>query len=611
MKDLPFYLIIFSLSLTSLYLFASGFFLTSVPLSQSSQCNDTQFTNTLYASTYDLKCWSQPLFKRAVYLFIDALRYDFAYSTPDETPYHGKMKHMRTMGEPIHTKRYHYTAHYPTTTAQRLKGLTCGIVPSFVEAADTFNSPVIVEDSYVKQYHENGVKFNVVGNILWKNSFTTLLNDIKTGPSLDVTDRDSIDFQCASELKNQMKEGVNDVVLFHTLGLDHNGHYHRKIRHEEMYKKLEWQDEFIYNASKLVGDDTLFIVGGDHGLTEDGNHGGCSKEETDAALLIYSPHGLSEMMKGVNEIMQVDLVPTMSLIMGVPVPFGNIGAPIRPIFLGNSPQLKDYHHFVNALNVTGIQIIRYLQTYSKVNHRTVSWLPDIQERLKYVVNEEVNHFGDINKLENLVDIHEQILHEIEKTFVEENATYKKPLMIYSLLILSIVLVICILYTLDIQYIKTSHEFHIVIVLSIASTCILLLFEIVSDIIQATLCSCALFIALQICFGFLPNFFNAFKLLEIEQMISFSLIIVYCIWIAVQENSDSFYEEELSEGYTVMQFSFALICLFLYKNRPSKQIQNTPNGIEIEINDLEESSSNIYDSIVTNTTPSKKNSILLC
>lgn len=38
--------------------------------------------------------------------------------------------------------------------------------------------------------------------------------------------------------------------------------------------------------------DTLLVVLGDHGMTDNGDHGGESEKETDAALFLYSPSPL-------------------------------------------------------------------------------------------------------------------------------------------------------------------------------------------------------------------------------------------------------------------------------------------------------------------------------
>lgn len=135
-----------------------------------------------------------------------------------------------------------------------------------------------------------------------------------------------------------------------------------------------------------VDDDTVVFVLGDHGMTEDGNHGGATPEETGAALLVWSPSGerllgpdplgggdaaLSSETRGdrggsvVNggaaaapeagaggkggdrdgggggrpavtgrKVAQIDLVPTVSLLLGTPIPFGSLGGVIPEVFAG-------------------------------------------------------------------------------------------------------------------------------------------------------------------------------------------------------------------------------------------------------------------------------------
>lgn len=129
----------------------------------------------------------------------------------------------------------------------------------------------------------------------------------------------------------------------------------------------------------------MFVLG-DHGMTEDGNHGGATPEETGAALLVWSrsaerllgtaserrnlPEGSGgggdhrshdrsdrragaalEGVEGVRvgggvdgsksspssgrKVAQIDLVPTVSLLLGVPVPFGNLGGIIPELFAGS------------------------------------------------------------------------------------------------------------------------------------------------------------------------------------------------------------------------------------------------------------------------------------
>ncbi len=108
---------------------------------------------------------------------------------------------------------------------------------------------------------------------------------------------------------------------------------------------------------------------GDHGATNDGNHGGATEAELNAALFLYSknkpitiPHFLqhfhpkedntdnknndnnnnnNDAVSTTEEyihrtVSQIDIVPTLSLLLGIPVPFGNLGMVIVEPFLAQS-----------------------------------------------------------------------------------------------------------------------------------------------------------------------------------------------------------------------------------------------------------------------------------
>lgn len=96
---------------------------------------------------------------------------------------------------------------------------------------------------------------------------------------------------------------------------------------------------------------TLFVLAGDHGMNEKGNHGGCTSGETAAALLFASPHfgpmefplvQSSAHFEG-GEYMyhdlvhQADLVPTLSGLLGLSTPSKNVGVFI-PAFLKLWPE---------------------------------------------------------------------------------------------------------------------------------------------------------------------------------------------------------------------------------------------------------------------------------
>lgn len=83
---------------------------------------------------------------------------------------------------------------------------------------------------------------------------------------------------------------------------------------------------------------TLFVVTGDHGMNDAGNHGGSAAGETSPALVFMSP--MMKVLKREFEtsleeqddfryysfVEQSDLAPTLGALLGFPVPRNNLGA---------------------------------------------------------------------------------------------------------------------------------------------------------------------------------------------------------------------------------------------------------------------------------------------
>lgn len=91
-----------------------------------------------------------------------------------------------------------------------------------------------------------------------------------------------------------------------------------------------------------------------------------------------------------RRVSQIDLVPTLSLLLGIPIPFGNIGGIIPELFLNtNFDNIQEIINYINntnilneenltfiisslqktniALHINNWQIFNYLQTYSKIS----------------------------------------------------------------------------------------------------------------------------------------------------------------------------------------------------------------------------------------------------
>lgn len=79
------------------------------------------------------------------------------------------------------------------------------------------------------------------------------------------------------------------------------------------------------------------MVFGDHGMTDDGNHGGASQTELRSVLFAHSKKGfpmktmLSKSEYLDSNVKQVDLASFASSILGLTIPFQNLGV-LHPYF---------------------------------------------------------------------------------------------------------------------------------------------------------------------------------------------------------------------------------------------------------------------------------------
>lgn len=89
---------------------------------------------------------------------------------------------------------------------------------------------------------------------------------------------------------------------------------------------------------------TLFVLCGDHGMNEAGNHGGSSAGETSPALLFISPKfetmgartespvETPDDLRFYQTVQQSDITTTLAGLLGMPIPLNSLGVFI-PDFL--------------------------------------------------------------------------------------------------------------------------------------------------------------------------------------------------------------------------------------------------------------------------------------
>ena len=131
-----------------------------------------------------------------------------------------------------------------------------------------------------------------------------------------------------------------------------------------MASKLSQVNQVVTNVSQQLRPGDLLVVLGDHGMTLSGDHGGDTDEEKTSALFMYAP-GTENLVKYYDimqepKVSQIDLVPSLSLLMGLPIPFSSLGLLIEPLFISRP---LDGHDLV-PLWVNAQQVQRYVNTSS-------------------------------------------------------------------------------------------------------------------------------------------------------------------------------------------------------------------------------------------------------
>ncbi|XP_048972169.1 GPI ethanolamine phosphate transferase 3 isoform X6 [Canis lupus dingo] len=360
-------------------LFTSGFLLTRLELTNHSSCHEPPGPGSLPWGSKGKPgaCWMASRFSRLVLVLVDALRFDFAQPQPSHgpgeppvsLPFLGKLNSLQRILEiqPHHARLYQSKADPPTTTMQRLKALTTGSLPTFIDAGSNFASYAIVEDNLIKQLTNAGRHVVFMGDDTWKDLFPGAFSQAFFFPSFNVRDLHTVDNGILEHLYPTMDGGEWDVLIAHFLGVDHCGHKYGP-HHPEMAKKLSQMDQVIQGLVERLENDTLLVVIGDHGMTITGDHGGDSDLEISAALFLYSPKALFPRVppKEPEIVPQISLVPTLALLLGLPIPFGNIGEVMAELFAEaeDSQPHSSALAQASALHLNAQQVSRFLHTYS-------------------------------------------------------------------------------------------------------------------------------------------------------------------------------------------------------------------------------------------------------
>lgn len=314
------------------------------------------------------------------------------------------------------TRLLKFIADPPTTTLQRLKGMTTGSLPTFIDIGSNFASPEINEDNIIDQIVRNNLSVVFMGDGTWTELFPNRFKRQYDYPSFDIFDLDTIDNEIQRYLPEELNKKDWDLLIAHFLGVDHCGHKYGPL-HKEMSRKLSDMDQVIRNVIDRMDNDTVLLVAGDHGMTMTGDHGGETAEEVSALLFMYSKEKIfvPNYLEFDQALHQIDIVPTISTILGVPIPYSNLGVinfnliPDVPMDGFPRHQWLLMHLWQNAIQIHEY-FLQYASTTGVFNAQDIEALKHKFLTFSYRINTIKTETGFINFAKDL----KRYLHEISQ-----------------------------------------------------------------------------------------------------------------------------------------------------------------------------------------------------
>ncbi|KAI0406532.1 alkaline-phosphatase-like protein [Xylaria palmicola] len=320
--------------ISSLLIFMTGYF-RSTTRSSSAALDDGE--------QYGGYTTGEPPFDKVIFMLVDALRSDFVYGEQSGFEF---TQSLIQSGAAIPLTAL---AALPTLTVSRLKALTQGTAQSFLDAwVNVANSPDVIrlegEDTWLSRLKSSrGYEKKLVfyGVDMWLDLYPDIFDRYEGFFGFYMPDITTLDANISAQVPNELRKDDWVSLVMHYENLDSLAHQgglrstHMRPKQTEMDNVVRMIYDGILHQPHLRN--TLLVLLGDHGMDEQGNHGGDTPGELASAMVLVSPNfkGKSrnyqvpmkprEDYKFYSVINQVDIVPTLAGLLDFDIPAANIG----------------------------------------------------------------------------------------------------------------------------------------------------------------------------------------------------------------------------------------------------------------------------------------------
>ncbi|XP_001947092.2 GPI ethanolamine phosphate transferase 2 isoform X1 [Acyrthosiphon pisum] len=443
-------------------LFLYGFFSFGYNDSRTSMPND--IPSTIRPNQNDSEPWrfdTRRLYHKSVnkvvLMVIDGIRYDFF----TESEYNVNMPFTTDLIKQNRSCLFRTRVNAPTVTMPRIKALTTGTVPNFIDLVLNLDSSAVQQDSIIYQARAANKQVIFYGDETWLKLFPNSFVRHDGTTSFYISDYTEVDNNVTRHLENELKPTADwDIMILHYLGLDHIGHTGGP-RSKLMPNKLSEMDNIIrrivnYMDSEKSELPSVLIVCGDHGMRDNGGHGGSSTGEVVVPLFVYFKNKkCGGYIK--EEIMQTDFVPSISVIMGLPIPSSSTGKLINKILqnLNINEILFAYHYNSQQM---------YTNYISKKGLLNKAFMKDYDNAILYYYDWLKRETISINQAHSVISLYESALSGMSNYIIGSIAKFDVFLIIVSIVLsIQVWLLLVDFDAVNIQFIKVSRLVYLMLI----------------------------------------------------------------------------------------------------------------------------------------------------
>ncbi|XP_067141629.1 GPI ethanolamine phosphate transferase 2 [Centruroides vittatus] len=348
------------------------------------------------------------VYKRSVdklaFIVVDALRADFVPSVKSGFFDGVTMPYVESLIRGERALRFVGRCHSPTVTLPRIKSMLTGSLQSFVDLIFNLNAKSLDEDSFVFQASKHSKTMVFYGDDTWLRLFPNRFARSEGTTSFFVSDYTEVDKNVTGHLELELSSLDWDVLFLHYLGVDHIGHLVGPDspllppKLQEMDSVIEMIHKALKQRKRNSSLPDLIVVTGDHGMSIGGNHGGVSRLEVSVPVIILSTDE-EKISQFENEVFQIDMASTLSILYGVPIPKNNYGRVMKDI-MNMTKMTMEQQLF--ALYYNSLQLNYLLESNEELIHKPTMIEPFHLHRKWISLNDNKAPAEELNTLANQI-----------------------------------------------------------------------------------------------------------------------------------------------------------------------------------------------------------------